>query len=167
MALTSSSAGRVRVSAHDAHRRPAGYFSTSQLHSATCRFAQSRYSRSSTAPACSLSGPGAMTSSALSANEKPSALPQDRHTEFSNANRCPQLGQVKSRTKDSTLERRDVHGHVDHTLLRVGVDDSPQRRHVGIVAAETHHDVALVDHLVVGGIEAKPLVLRCPDRCPC
>ena len=86
----------------------------------------------------------------MSSSEKPSVLPQDRHTEFSNASCCPQLGQMKSRTKHSPLEGRHVDGHVDHAALRVGVDDAAQRRHVGVVAAEADDDVALVDHLVVG-----------------
>ena len=100
-----------------------------------CRFAHSWYSLASTAPPCSLSAPDAMTRSAMSSSEKPERLLQDRHTEFSNARCWPQLGQMKSRTKHSPLERRHVDGHVDHAALGVGVDDAAQRRHVGVVAA--------------------------------
>lgn len=44
----------------------------------------------------------------MSFNENPSALPHERHSEFSTANRCPQLGQLKSRTQNSTLEGRYI-----------------------------------------------------------
>ena len=42
-ALVSESLGRVRVSAHDVHSLATGAFSTSQLHSARCRFAHNWY----------------------------------------------------------------------------------------------------------------------------
>src|SRR5262245_42506787 len=99
--MTSASLGLVRVSAHDTHRRAIGPFLTSQLHSARCRLAHSWYSLSSTAPACSLSSGGAMTRSAMSSSENPSALLQFRHTEFSKDSRWPQLGHVKSRMEHS------------------------------------------------------------------
>ena len=42
-ALVSASLGLVRVSAHEVHSFLTGSFSTSQLHSARCRFAHSSY----------------------------------------------------------------------------------------------------------------------------
>jgi len=38
-----------------------------------------------------------MTNSAISSRENPSALAQDRQSEFSNVRCCPHFGQVKSR----------------------------------------------------------------------
>src|SRR5690349_6334613 len=101
--MVSASLGLVRVSAHDAHSFAIGPFSTSQLHSARCIFAHSRYSLESTAPACSASGPGAMTSSAMSSSENPILLLQFRQIEFSKASRWPQLGQLKSRMQHAAL----------------------------------------------------------------
>ena len=43
--------------------------------------------------------------------------------------------------------------------LGIRVDDAAQRRHVGVVATPPDDDVALVDHLVVGGIKTQPLEL--------
>lgn len=87
----SPSLGRVRVNRQDAHSSPCsgspGVSFTSQLHSARCILAHSRYSLESTAPSCSLSGPEVMTSSTESCSENPTALPQARHSEFSKA-RC-------------------------------------------------------------------------------
>ena len=94
-------------------------------------------SAASTAPPCSLSSPGAMTSSAMSSSENPSGLPQDRHTEFSKARCWPQFGQVKSRMQHSPLERRHIDRDVDHAALGVRVDDAAQRRDVRVVAAPT------------------------------
>ena len=48
--------------------------------------------------------------------ENPSALPQDRQTEFSNARCCPQLGQRKSRT-GPPFEWRQVRCGVVHATL--------------------------------------------------
>ena len=71
-------------------------------------------------PPCSLSWPEVITSNAMSSRENPSALPQDRHTEFSNARCCPQLGQRKSRMGHCLFERRHVARGVDHASLRAG-----------------------------------------------
>jgi hypothetical protein len=48
--------------------------------------------------------------------ENPSALPQDRQTEFSNARCCPQLGQRKSRMGPLS-KWRQVRCGVDHATL--------------------------------------------------
>ncbi|CKR93689.1 Uncharacterised protein [Mycobacterium tuberculosis] len=65
-----------------------------------------------------------MTSSAIRPRENPSALPHDRQAEFSNARRCPQFGQWKSRMQRITFEGHDIDRNVDHTVLGVGVDDA-------------------------------------------
>jgi hypothetical protein len=44
------------------------------------------------------------------------ALPHDKHTEFSNARCCPQLGQWKSRMGHSQFERRLLHRGHDQAL---------------------------------------------------
>src|SRR4029077_9210764 len=119
--------------------------------------AHSSYSLALTKPALSASLPVVITSRAISSREKPRGLPQARHAEFSNVRRWPQLGQWKSRIRLVTFVRQDVHGDVDHALLGGGRDDPAQRRHVGVVTAPPDDDVALVDHLIVGGVYPQPL----------
>src|SRR6202012_5945975 len=98
-----------------------------------------------------------MTSRAMSLSEKPSALPQFRHAEFSNVRRWPQLGQWKSRMQLIAFVGYDVDSDVDHALLGVGVDDPAQRWDVGVVTAAPDDDVALVDYLVIGGVDPQQL----------
>ena len=93
--------------------------------------------------------------SAISSRENPSRLPHDRHTEFSNARCWPQLGQMKSRMQHSPFEGRYVDRDVDHAAFRVRVDDAAQRRHVRIVSTPSDDDVTLVDHLIVGRVQAR------------
>src|SRR5262245_56164424 len=127
-ALVSVSPGLVRVSAHAVHSFRSGLFSTSQLHSARCSFAHNSYLSASTKPGWALSSPDSMTNSAMSCSEKPSELPQDRQTEFSNARCWPHLGQMKSRMCHFSFERRHVDRDVDNAALGVGVDDAAQGR---------------------------------------
>src|SRR5689334_10736097 len=166
IAILSASLGRILVSAHEVHSCGTGATFTSQLHSAACRFAHNRYSLASTAPPCSLSSPLAMTRKAIWSRENPNRLRHDRHTEFSKAKCCPQFGQMKSRTGHIPRQGSHVDRHVDLAALRIGVDDAAQRWHVHVVAAETGDHVALVDQRVVGGVETKPLILRCPHGRP-
>src|SRR3984957_8423585 len=155
----SASLGRSVVSAHDTHSRPGRLMGTNQLHSARWRLAHSSYSAALTKPERSASSPVVSTSSAISSSENPSGLPQARHAEFSNVRRWPQFGQWKSRIQFVTFVGHHVDCDVDLALLGIGVDDAAQRRHVGIVATPPDDDVALVDHLVVGGIKTQPLEL--------
>src|ERR1700683_3060120 len=137
----------------------ARWLGTSQLHSARLRLAHSSYSAALTKPARSASSPVVSTSRAISSRENPSGLPQFRHAEFSNVSRWPQLGQWKSRIQFVTFVGHHVDCDVDLALLGIRVDDAAQRRHVGVVAPPPDDDVALVDHLVVGGINTEPLEL--------
>src|SRR5271163_1122430 len=155
----SASLGRSVVSAHDTHSRLGRLMGTNQLHSARWRLAHSSYSAALTKPARSASSPVVSTSRAISSRENPSGLPQFRQAEFSNVSRWPQLGQWKSRIQFVTFVAHNVDGHVDHALLGVGVDDPAQRRHVGIVTPPPDDDVALVDELVIGRVDAQPLEL--------